>query len=78
MCDFSFSLQCSFLDAGLSVAGEEEHRFDGASVSKALRSLITSIQHRNHTIAIHNSATLPRDTNPDIRLVSQFVFFLYI
>lgn len=63
------SLQCTFLDVGLSVGGGEGRRFDSSLVTKALRSLITSIQHRNHSLNIFNSATLPRDSQPDIRII---------
>ncbi|XP_042873149.1 rho GTPase-activating protein 190-like isoform X27 [Penaeus japonicus] len=63
------SLQCTFLDVGLSVGSGEGRRFDSSLVTKALRSLITSIQHRNHSLNIFNSATLPRDSQPDIRII---------
>lgn len=61
------SLQCTFMDVGPSVGGGEGRRFDSSLVTKALRSLITSIQHRNNSLNIYNSAVLPRDSQPDIR-----------
>ncbi|XP_069168236.1 rho GTPase-activating protein 190 isoform X9 [Procambarus clarkii] len=63
------SLQCTFMDVGPSVGGGEGRRFDSSLVTKALRSLITNIQHRNNSLNIFNSAVLPRDTQPDIRII---------
>ncbi|XP_050734656.1 rho GTPase-activating protein 190-like isoform X10 [Eriocheir sinensis] len=63
------SLQCTFMDVGPSVGGGEGRRFDSSLVTKALRSLITSIQHRNNSLNIYNSAVLPRDSQPDIRII---------
>ncbi|KAG7155075.1 Rho GTPase-activating protein 190-like 1, partial [Homarus americanus] len=63
------SLQCTFMDVGPSVGGGEGRRFDSSLVTKALRSLITSIQHRNNSLNIFNSAVLPRDSQPDIRII---------
>lgn len=57
------------MDVGPSVGGGEGRRFDSSLVTKALRSLITSIQHRNNSLNIYNSAVLPRDSQPDIRWV---------
>ncbi|XP_063868036.1 rho GTPase-activating protein 190-like isoform X19 [Scylla paramamosain] len=63
------SLQCTFMDVGPSVGGGEGRRFDSSLVTKALRSLITNIQHRNNSLNIYNSAVLPRDSQPDIRII---------
>ncbi|KAK8736142.1 hypothetical protein OTU49_004842 [Cherax quadricarinatus] len=63
------SLQCTFMDVGPSVGSGEGHRFDSSLVTKALRSLITSIHHRNNSQNIFNSAVLPRDSQPDIRII---------
>ncbi|XP_068241328.1 rho GTPase-activating protein 190 isoform X21 [Palaemon carinicauda] len=63
------SLQCTFLDVGPSVGGGEGRRFDANLVTKALRSLITSIQHRNLSLNIYNSSVSPRDSQPDIRII---------
>lgn len=63
------SLQCTFLDVGPSVGGGEGRRFDANLVTKALRSLITSIQHRNLSLNIYNSSVPPRDSQPDIRII---------
>lgn len=59
------------MDVGPSVGGGEGRRFDSSLVTKALRSLITSIQHRNNSLNIYNSAVLPRDSQPDIRWVKR-------
>ncbi|XP_064079322.1 rho GTPase-activating protein 190-like isoform X2 [Macrobrachium nipponense] len=63
------SLQCTFVDVGPSVGGGEGRRFDANLVTKALRSLITSIQHRNLSLNIYNSSVPPRDSQPDIRII---------
>ncbi|CAL4066050.1 unnamed protein product, partial [Meganyctiphanes norvegica] len=62
------SLQCTFVDVGGSVGGEGR-RFDSSLVTAALRSLVTSIQHRNHSVNIFNNGSLNRENEPDIRII---------
>ncbi|KAK4312268.1 hypothetical protein Pmani_016281 [Petrolisthes manimaculis] len=63
------SLQCTFMDVGPSVGGGDGQRFESSLVTTALRSLITNIQHRNNSLNIYNSAVMPRDSQPDIRII---------
>ena len=60
------SLQSNFVDAGLSVGASEGLRFDSSSVSKGLRALILSIEHRNNQM-IPNFNHSSNEPNPDIR-----------